>query len=75
MKIIQVLIAFDQLVNAILGGMADETISSRAHRSQHKNWRWKFMRRLIDWLFFWQKDHCYQSYLAEIDRKQLPPDF
>ncbi len=75
MKILQILIAFDQLINTILGGMADETISSRAHRNRFKNWRWRFMRRLIDGLFFWQKDHCHQSYLAELDRKQLPPNF
>lgn len=75
MKILQILIAFDQLINTILGGMADETISSRAHRNRYKNWRWRFMRRLIDGLFFWQKDHCHQSYLAELDRKQLPPNF
>lgn len=75
MKILQILIAFDQLINTILGGMADETISSRAHRNRFKNWRWRFMRRFIDWLFFWQKDHCHQSYLAELDRKQLPPNF
>ena len=75
MKILQILIAFDQLINTILGGMADETISSRAHRNRFKNWRWRFMRRLIDGLFFWQKYHCHQSYLAELDRKQLPPNF
>lgn len=75
MKILQIMIAFDQLINTILGGMADETISSRAHRKQHKSRRWRFMRRLIDGLFFWQKDHCHQSYLAELDRKQLPPNF
>ncbi len=75
MKILQIMIAFDQLINTILGGMADETISSRAHRNRFKNWRWRFMRRLIDGLFFWQKDHCHQSYLAELDRKQLPPNF
>lgn len=28
----QVLIAFDQLINALLGGWADETLSSRAWR-------------------------------------------
>lgn len=75
MKILQILIALDQLINTFLGGMADETISSRAHRNQYKSWRWRFMRRLIDGLFFWQKDHCHQSYLAELDRKQLPPNF
>ena len=75
MKILQILIAFDQLINTFLGGMADETISSRAHRNRYKSWRWRFMRRLIDGLFIWKKDHCHQSYLAELDRKQLPPNF
>ena len=55
MKILQILIAFDQLINTILGGMADETISSRAHRNRFKNWRWRFMRLLIDGLFFGKK--------------------
>ncbi|MGD9698508.1 hypothetical protein [Acinetobacter sp.] len=55
MKILQIMIAFDQLINTILGGMADETISSRAHRNRYKSWRWRFMRRLIDGLFFFGK--------------------
>ena len=55
MKILQIMIAFDQLINTFLGGMADETISSRAHRNRYKSWRWRFMRRLIDGLFFLAK--------------------
>lgn len=39
----QFLIAADQLINTLLGGMADETLSARAHRmrtKEHKYWGW-----------------------------------
>lgn len=69
-----VLIAVDQLVNALLAGWPDETLSSRA-------WRWEqggvraWPRRIIDRLFFWEQDHCYQSYISEREGRQLPPEF
>lgn len=69
MSLRQIAIAFDQLVNALLGGMADETLSARAHRTGSA---WE---PFIDALFFWQTDHCYESYLSEKDRKQLPPQY
>lgn len=70
---LQVLIAIDQLVNALLGGLADETLSARAHRMRakgHKWWGWT--AGFIDRLFFWQQDHCLDAYLAEVRRRQLP---
>lgn len=66
-------IAIDQLLNTILGGWPDETLSSRA-------WRWDntgvcvWPRRIIDFLFFWEKDHCYASYVSEREGRQLPPE-
>lgn len=33
-------IAIDQLVNVLLGGLADETLSARAHRMRLKGHRW-----------------------------------
>ena len=65
-------IAIDQLFNALFGGACDETLSSRAWRLQEERGK-KLPRFLIDTLFFFDKDHCYQSYLSEIERKQLPP--
>lgn len=68
-----VLISIDQLVNALLGGWPDETISSRA-------WRWEqdgtrsWPRKLIDALFFAEKEHCRQSYISEREGRQLPPE-
>lgn len=74
--IIQVLIALDQCVNALIpGGWADETLSSRAYRMRlkgHKYWGWT--ASAIDMLFFWQKGHCEQAYLDEMGRRQSPPE-
>lgn len=67
-----ILIGLDQLANAIFRGEPDETLSSRAWRLQEERGR-KWPRILIDLLFFFDKNHCYESYLSEIERKQLPP--
>lgn len=69
----QVLIAIDQLVNALLGGWADETMSSYAHRLRiERNILW--VERVIDALFFLQKDHCKTAYESERARKHFPPE-
>lgn len=74
--ILQLLIWIDQGFNVLLGGKADETLSSRAYRADRGNKRFgKFFRPMIDTLFFWEKDHCRMAYLAEINRKQLPENF
>lgn len=69
MSLKQIAIAVDQLANALLGGMADETLSARAHRTGSA---WE---PVIDALFFWQSDHCFESYMSEKDRKQLPQEY
>lgn len=68
-----VAVALDQLVNALLGGWPDETLSSRA-------WRWELAgkrswpRKVIDRLFFWESEHCRESYESELARRQWPPE-
>lgn len=74
-----ILIAHDQLCNAVCGGWPDETISSRAFRWDRDGVR-QWPRRLIDTLFFWDRStatgrrHCELSYLSERQRLQLPPE-
>ena len=75
----QLLISVDQTINCVLGlfiggSWADETLSSRAYRMQQQGKPWGFLRGVIDALFFWQQQHCFQSYLSEKYRKQLPPE-
>ena len=67
----QVLIALDQLVNTFFGGMADETMSSRAHRLKIERGR-KWASLIINRMFFWQKDHCKAAYESELERAHLP---
>ena len=67
-----VLIAADQLANALLGGHADETLSARAWRQRHKR-RWAVVRVVLDALFRpLEKDHCRLSYESEQQRRHLP---
>lgn len=52
---------------------ADETLSSRC-------WRWhldgvrSWPYRLVDGLFWWQKNHCRSAYESERKGRQLPPE-
>lgn len=72
----QVLIAVDQLANAMIGGMADETVSSRAFRGYVAGKRrWCIAYRVINAVFFWQVDHCFKAYRSEIERRQMPREF
>lgn len=48
---INVLIAIDQLFNALFYGDPDETISSRLGKNYKDSW----MKKFVDWLFKWQK--------------------
>lgn len=49
------LIAIDQLINAICGGDPDETISSRIGKRRDEAER--FWSRVVDKIFFWQRGH------------------
>ena len=70
----QIPIAFDQLFNTLFGGWADETISCVAWRKRNEGKGWRFLRCMIDCIFFWQEDHCKQAYESELERRQLPEE-
>lgn len=76
--LINVLIAVDQLVNTLFGGMPDETISAECFRkSQEKgHYFYKIIKFMLDIsLSPIKQDHCEQAYLSEVYRKQLPPQY
>lgn len=73
-RIGEVLIAFDQLANAMLGGYADETISARCWRLRAYK-PYSILRPSIDGLFFWQRDHCKTAFESEVKRRQLPKEY
>ena len=71
----QIIIALDQLANALTWGWADETFSARCWRQRNKNKFWYYMRIIVDILFFWdykidkgnKLTHCELAYSNELD--------
>jgi len=70
----QTVIAIDQLANAIIGGMADETLSARSHRNKHKT-GWNRFRKVLNLMFFWQEDHAAEAFASEKNRRHLPYEY
>lgn len=73
--ITQVAIASTRWWNAALGGLADETMSSRAHRMDYRGKPWgQIARPVIDFFFrlFGQHDHCANSYVSDRNKPELP---
>lgn len=74
MYLLRVLIAIDQLVNTLFGGMPDETISAKLWRLRYRQ-PYKILRYIVDTLFWFDKDHCRTSYESEIKKTQLPSNY
>lgn len=78
----QTVIALDQVVNTLVWseaegwGRADDTLSARAWRlgTRYPS-TWGRFERAVNALFFWEEDHCFNAYLAEKERKQLPKEY
>ncbi|SUT91525.1 DNA helicase UvrD [Actinobacillus lignieresii] len=69
------LIAVDQLFNAIFAGAADETISSRCYRGSKKGKKkWMIAEKFVNALFF-DAAHCKTAYESEVKRRQYPAEF
>ena len=75
MSLMNVGIAFDQFVNACIGGAPDETLSARAWRCKDSSKIWGAVRWTLDTLFFFDKGHCEMAYMSEVLRKQLPAGY
>ncbi|THA14533.1 hypothetical protein [Rodentibacter pneumotropicus] len=73
-----ILIAVDQLCNALVGGAADETFSSRCYRgailADKPKKRWRFWHKFVNGLFR-DPNHCKTAYESEIKRRQYPTEF
>ena len=79
-RILNVLIAFDQLAFATLTlghSSPDETLSAAAWRwEQAGKLRGRILCPLIDALFLpFERDHCQMSYLSELHGLHLPPEY
>ena len=71
------MIGIDQTFNCLVKlndgwGTPDEMLSARAWRLRNHH---PLLRRSIDTLFFWDKNHCEECYEIELMRKQLPREY
>ena len=72
-----VAIGLDQSVNCFVKlsdgwGTPDEMLSARAWRLREQH---PTLLKFIDWLFFWDANHCQECYEIEMQRKQLPKEY
>lgn len=59
-----ILISFDQVLNAIFGGYPDETISLRAARARNQGETWGcLLCKFLDWI---DEDHCDDSLRSKL---------
>jgi hypothetical protein len=69
--LINLLMALDQLGNAIAGGDPDVTVSGRIGYNSFKSnhWYWKLMEWIVDFTFapVDSPKHCYTTYLNDND--------
>lgn len=71
----QVGLALTRLGNALIGGLAEESLSSRAARAEGNGKIWgRVTRPAIDWLFglFGAVNHCRLAYLSDRNKAPLP---
>jgi len=72
-----VLIALDQLMNSLLFGYPEETLSARTYRkAKAGQWFWRALRQVIDLAFRWDSaEHCREAYENELKRAQGPREY
>ena len=66
--IVNLLIAVDQLFNAVGGGDCDESISARCWRRGYT-----LRVRIIDWFFY--PGHCRDAYISEKTGQHLDQEY
>lgn len=50
----------------LLGGHHDQTVSARCYVNRYSP-RWRIAYNAINRIFFWQENHCFSSYMADVD--------
>jgi hypothetical protein len=70
-----ILIGLDQTLNSVIGGQPDETISAKCWRMRGKSKGWAAARYMVDKLFWFDDNHCRESYETEKNKMQLPEEY
>ena len=72
--VLRILIAIDQLVNTLVGGYPDETLSASAYLGEREGKLFgRIFRPIIDFLFLpLERSHCKRAWEAEFNFSQRP---
>ncbi len=72
--VLNILIALDQLINTLVGGYPDETLSASAWLGEREGkWFGRIFRPIIDFLFLpLERNHCRRAFEAEYNFSQRP---
>ena len=72
--VLNILIAIDQLVNTLIGGYPDETLSASAYLGEREGkFFGRIFRPVIDFIFWpLQRNHCRRAFESEFDFSQRP---
>ena len=66
----QCVLTIDQAANVFLFfGWADETLSARCWRLHYSYKFWAVARRVVDAIFFFEKNHCWKAFLNEVHNR------
>jgi len=68
--------ALSQLLNVafFLGSNPNESLSGRSYANKEKSYFWFIMFNVINFLFFFQDNHCKLAYTADLERARLMLD-
>ena len=75
----QIILWFDQGFGILFStlvkqkGYADITLSARAYLWEQEG-KFKWLRKVIDIIFFWQKEHCKDAWETEKKLGHFPPE-
>lgn len=76
-----IILALDNLLNAIVNKSPDETFSAACYRKARRGKkRWVVLRTALDTIFFWDegldgKGHCHAAFINELNRRHLPVEY
>jgi len=63
---IRILRALDQLLNTILLGNTDQTLSARSYEGRITGIKWcKYSEKILNIIFFWEPHHCEVSFFTD----------
>lgn len=82
-RILAFSIGIDQALNGYINKYPDETLSAAAYRLSFSNPHWSTFRRIVDTLFFFDKEtrhgktinHCELSWESELKKKHMPREY